>query len=153
MTRPDNPLRLRLAQAWEEVFERGLEIALAGILIIDGRSVFTLRQNGEPLAPFLSSALDILSPKPQNVAVTLILFGCLYLAVLSLSVRSGKYLGRTVMAALALLTYVAIAFAVMTGLEPPQAADRFLWYAALSFLCVVHLGSRAIAELRKKGGD
>ncbi len=151
MTRSD--CRLRLAAAWEDVFERGLEIALAGSMIIDGRSVFATRQSGEPLAPFLTSALNYLSPSPQIVAVFLILAGCLYLAILGFSVRSEKYLGRALMSALALLTYVAVAFAVATGLEPNQAAERFAWLATLAFVCVVHLGSRAVAKIRKKGGD
>lgn len=147
--------RLRLAAVWEDVFERGLEIALAGSMIIDGRSVFAMRQSGEPLAPFLTSALKYLSPSPQIIAFFLILTGCLHLAILFFSVRSEKYLGRALMSALALLTYVAVAvaFAVATGLEPKQASERFAWLAVLAFVCVVHLGSRAVAKTRKQGGD
>ena len=143
--------RLRIANVLENIFERGLEIELAGLLIIDGRSVFSTRLNGEPLAPFLTSALKYLATNPLIVAEFLILAGCLHLAILFRSVRSGKYLGRALMAALALLTYVAIAFAVVTGLEPNQAAERFEWKAVLAFVCVVYLGSRAVAQMREKG--
>lgn len=143
--------RLRLAAVWEDAFERGLEIALAGSLIINGRSVFVARMNGEPLAPFLSSALSFLSPKPLIIAVFLILAGCLYLAVLFSSVRSDRHLGRALMSWVAMLTYAAISFAVLTGFEPKQSAERFGWWAVLAFLCAVRLGSRAIAENRKKG--
>lgn len=146
-------MRLRLATALENVFERGLEIALAGNMIIDGRSVFAMRQNGEPLAPFLSSALKFLSPNPQIEAFFLIMVGCLHLIILGFSVRSDKYTGRALMSALALFTYVAVAFAVVTGLEPNQAAERFAWSAVMAFVCVVYLGSRAVAKACKKGGD
>jgi len=150
MTRSD--CRLRLSSALEDVFERGLEIGLAGSLIIDGRSVFAMRTSGEALAPFLTSALKYLSPSSQIVAFFLILSGCLHLAILGFSVRSDKYLGRALMSALALLTYVAVGFAVVTGLEPKQAAERFAWAAVLAFICTVYLGSRAVAKNRKKDG-
>ena len=151
MTR--NDCRHRLAAAWEEVFERGLEIALAGSMIIDGRAVFSTRLNGDPLAPFLTSAISYLSPMPQLIAFFLILVGCTHLLILLFSVRSDKYLGRALMSALALITYVGVGFAVLTGLEPKQASERFAWMAVLAFVCVVHLGSRALAKSRKKGGD
>ena len=146
-------LRRRAAGGLHEVFERGLEFALAGATVINGRAALYDRPDGVPLAPYLYSALAWLSRHPSEWAALLFAAGVVYFFVLLNSMRSDRYLGRAVMGAVIFLIYVAISAAILTGTEPSQAAERYVWAACLAFLASVYLGAQAITEWRAARGD
>lgn len=144
-------LRFVFAALLYDIFERGLEMALAGSAIINGRAVLITRPDGTPLAPFLSSALELLSRNAWTWAALLIVTGIVHLLILAASIRSDRVGGRAAMSGLLMLIYSTVTVAVLTGLEPRQAAERYAWSALLSFLCVVVLGGRAVSRHRGKG--
>lgn len=122
-----------------ELFERGLEVALAGITVINGHNALSVDANGAPLAPFLNSALRQLSYSSSDWAITLMGFGALHLVVLLFSIRRVMTPLRLVLAVGSFFVYVAVATAVLTGAYRFVAAERYLWSAAMSLLCSVAL--------------
>ena len=130
----------------DELFERGLEIALAGAFIINGVNAVDVRRDGEPLAPFLRSSLAILSPSPTACAIGMIAAGVCYLVLLMVDIRRPLPLARCVVSVLSGILYLLIVTATLTGAEPRTAALRYVWSGALAFLCFLAPFRLVLAE-------
>lgn len=138
--------RLGLGDFLNALFERGLELALGGAAIINGRLASVAA------APFLRSCLAILSPSAQVWALVLYGFGALQITVVLASILKPDLKGlRAFTSALGMALYLAITVAILTSSEPHQVAERYAWGACWFGLCAVVLGARALADVQKRG--
>lgn len=131
------------------LYQRGLEIGLAGASVINGRAALMSNEHGATLAPFLYSALSQLSKEPRVWAIFLTGVGVAHLIVLAATFRGKKTAMRALMMFIQTGVYVAVTVAILTSTRDAGGAERYAWSACLSFLCFVVLTSRAVA----KGGD
>ena len=141
----------RLGIVLNLVYQRGLEMAIGGFSIINGRAALSSDMNERPLAPFLHSALSQLSREPYVWAIALIGIGLLHLIVISVSMFAKGTAARAAMAFIQTALYVAVVTAILTSKEPVMASERYAWNSCLAFLCFVVLTSRTISDRQKKG--
>lgn len=137
----------------DDLFERGLEISLAGSLIVNGITALDVRSNGEPLAPFLRSSLDVLSTSPPLAACGLILMGALYLIVLMIDMRRPLVSARCLVAIASATIYLLIVVAIATGHEPKTAALRYVWSSVLALLCFLGTFRLTLAQRARKAAN
>ena len=136
MITPTKPLiKNKFGYCIDELHERGLEIGLAGSVMINGINAMDIKSDGTPLAPFLSSSLKQLSPDPIATAYFLIVFGLLWLLILLADIKKSLYKQRIFFNALFATVYILIITATLTSAEPKTASLRYVWSGALLLLC------------------
>lgn len=139
--------RLGLGDFLNRLFDMGLEFCLAVILVVNGRAaLYSGQAHHKSVAPFLSSALRFLSPDARWLGATLALLGALQgILVLHSAWNKGQnFLARTFFCGVGMLFYAAISVSVVTGTEPPIAAERYEANAAFFFFGCVVLAGRAL---------
>lgn len=132
----------------DDLHERGLEIGLAGSVIVNGINALDVRNDGTPLAPFLRSSLAYLSPAPPLVAYLLIIAGLAWLFVLLSDIGKPLYTIRVICTAAVGVVYVMITAATLTGMEPKTAPLRFMWSVLLLLVCFLATVRLRLAQKR-----
>lgn len=133
------------------IYQRGLEIMLAGLSVINGRAALAYNAQGEPTAPFLYSALSQFAQPPYVWAVSLIGVGMVHFIVLAVTLTNERTFGRAMMAFVQTGVYVSITMAILTSTRDGGGPERYAFIACTAFLCFVVLTARAISEYRKGG--
>lgn len=119
----------------DELHERGLEIGLAGSVMINGINAMDVKTDGTPIAPFLRSSLSYFAPSPTVAACLLIVAGLAWLLILLADTGNSLYAIRMVCNALFGFIYVMIITATLTSAEPKTAVLRYVWSSFLLLLC------------------
>lgn len=140
--------RLSLGVSINRLYENGLFFALVLEFLVNGRAALYSAHHRHSVAPFLGSALKILSPNADLEGWFLIGFGAVLLALTVRFVLTGvRMVGtHTWLAFLGMGVYVAISVAIVTGIEPPIAAERYEETAFLFFLAFVVNLSRFLGK-------
>lgn len=143
--------RLRSYLGWmlQEWHERGLEFYVAGITIINARQTLFQDENGKPLAPFLSNAMNALTDNQPAWMLILAVMGCVHMGVVVLSFGRDWFKIRAVVCMIQAALYVAISTAILIGTAPKPVSERYFFTAWIAFWVAVAIGSQAASKERK----
>lgn len=132
----------------DELHERGLELALSGLVILNGISAIDARDDGSRVAPFLHSSLAALSPTPDLAAGLLIVSGFVWMLLLLVDIVRSRIVWRVFASVLFGMIYTTIVAATFFSAEPKTSALRYVWSCILLLLCFLATFRMVLAEKR-----
>jgi len=145
-------VRLLVGVYVDRLYENGLMVALTLGLLINGRAaLYSANRSHASVAPFLNSALKFLSPNPVWEGWFFIGFSAVLGLVTACYVFwEHRMMGtRIFLAFLGMAVYIGVSVAIVTGTEPPIAAERYEVAAFLFFVAFIVNLSRFLG----KGGN